>query len=138
MLVFKFGGASVKDANAVKNLVKIVHGYKNEKLVVVVSAMGKTTNAMEKILHAYFHKEKDCLNRLNDLYIDKVTTISCKYVTVGFSLLLVCKNESFVGQSSLKRKGNLSIMIILNGTKCNVIPVTCRFPIRTKSQTRSN
>ena len=52
MKVFKFGGASVKDANAVKNVASILSFYKDEKLGVVISAMGKTTNAMEKVIDA--------------------------------------------------------------------------------------
>ena len=53
MLVFKFGGASVKSAEAVKNIVKILQQYEEEKIVVVVSAMGKTTNAIEGIIDRY-------------------------------------------------------------------------------------
>lgn len=59
MKVFKFGGASVKDANAVKNVASILSLYKDEKLGVVISAMGKTTNAMEKIIDAYWNKSKE-------------------------------------------------------------------------------
>ena len=44
MKVFKFGGASVKDAEAVRNVADIINLY-TENLVIVVSAMGKTTNA---------------------------------------------------------------------------------------------
>lgn len=50
MRVFKFGGASVKDAAAIKNVAKIIKTYQDEPLLVVVSAMGKTTNALENIL----------------------------------------------------------------------------------------
>jgi aspartate kinase len=53
MLVFKFGGASVKSAGAVKNIVEILQRYNEEKIVVVVSAMGKTTNAIERIIDHY-------------------------------------------------------------------------------------
>lgn len=53
MLVFKFGGASVKSAVAVKNIVRILQRYPKEEIVVVVSAMGKTTNALERIIEAY-------------------------------------------------------------------------------------
>lgn len=53
MQVSKFGGASVKDANAVRNLVRIVEGLE-KPLVVVISAMGKTTNAMEALVESYF------------------------------------------------------------------------------------
>ena len=55
--VFKFGGASVKSAEGVKNLVKIIEGYK-QPLVVVVSAMGKTTNLLEQILKGYLRQDK--------------------------------------------------------------------------------
>ena len=58
MKVFKFGGASVKDAEAVKNVAKILKNY-DDNIVVVVSAMGKTTNALEKLTKAYFYKEGD-------------------------------------------------------------------------------
>jgi len=56
MKVFKFGGASVKNANAVKNVAQILSGYK-DNLVVVISAMGKTTNLMETLVKAYFNNE---------------------------------------------------------------------------------
>lgn len=53
MQVFKFGGASVKDAAGVANLAAILAKYPQEQLLVVVSAMGKTTNALEKLTVAY-------------------------------------------------------------------------------------
>lgn len=56
MKVFKFGGASVKDAEAVKNVAGILDLYSGEELFVVVSAMGKTTNAMESIVSALYDK----------------------------------------------------------------------------------
>lgn len=54
MIVFKFGGASVKDADAVRNVCNIIRGYEINQLVVVVSAMGKTTNALELVVQARF------------------------------------------------------------------------------------
>jgi aspartate kinase len=53
MKVFKFGGASVKDAAGVKNVASILQRYKTEQLVVVVSAMGKSTNALEEVVAAH-------------------------------------------------------------------------------------
>ncbi len=53
MKVFKFGGASVKDAQAVINVAEIIQQFPDENIVVVVSAMGKTTNLMEALLDAY-------------------------------------------------------------------------------------
>ncbi|TVP49013.1 MAG: aspartate kinase [Mongoliibacter sp.] len=49
--IFKFGGASTKDADSVKNLSKILHNRLRNHTVIVVSAMGKTTNALEVILN---------------------------------------------------------------------------------------
>ena len=53
MLVFKFGGASVKSPSAVKNIVEILQRYNEERIVVVVSAMGKTTKTIERIIENY-------------------------------------------------------------------------------------
>ncbi|HTD40865.1 MAG TPA: aspartate kinase [Mucilaginibacter sp.] len=66
MLVFKFGGASVKDAAGVINLSNIVKKYEGQKLLIVVSAMGKTTNALEKLTKAYINGSDD----LNDVYTE--------------------------------------------------------------------
>ena len=61
MKVFKFGGASVKDAAAVRNVAKILERYQEDQIIVVVSAMGKTTNALEELLDAYFHGKDNTL-----------------------------------------------------------------------------
>ena len=53
MKVFKFGGASVKDAAAVRNAANLLNQFQDEQLVVVISAMGKTTNAFEKVVNSY-------------------------------------------------------------------------------------
>lgn len=58
MNVYKFGGASVKDADGVKNLFKIINTQK-ENLIIVVSAMGKMTDALEKLCNAYFYKTQE-------------------------------------------------------------------------------
>jgi aspartate kinase len=62
MLVFKFGGASVKDAAGVTNLAQIVKRYSGEQLLIVVSAMGKTTNALEELAKAYYKSSDDVHN----------------------------------------------------------------------------
>ncbi len=59
MKVFKFGGASIKDADTVKNLVEIVKKSIGYELVIVVSAMGKMTNALEKLCTEYFYRDGD-------------------------------------------------------------------------------
>ena len=72
MKVFKFGGASVKDASGVKNLIRVLEttGYKDT--LVVVSAMGKTTNALENIIETYFDNKQSLnqqLLRLKDFHL---------------------------------------------------------------------
>jgi aspartate kinase len=59
MKVFKFGGASVSTAERIKTVGDILKNYANEKLLVVISAMGKTTNALEKVTEAFFAGDKD-------------------------------------------------------------------------------
>ena len=67
MKVFKFGGASVRDTEGVKNLVSVLKEVGYNKTIVVVSAMGKTTNALEKILDNYFNDSKKTIDELLQL-----------------------------------------------------------------------
>lgn len=67
MKVFKFGGASVKDAPAIENLMSILRLYPDEEIVVVISAMGKTTNFMEKVLAAYHQDPSQVPSLLDEL-----------------------------------------------------------------------
>ena len=55
MKVFKFGGASVKDSTGVKNIIKVLNSVGFEDTLVVVSAMGKSTNTLEEIIEQYFN-----------------------------------------------------------------------------------
>ncbi|MBC6110844.1 aspartate kinase [Pedobacter fastidiosus] len=59
MDIFKFGGASVKDANGVKNLANIVRDYKKGKLLIVISAMGKITNKLEELTQAFLAQSEN-------------------------------------------------------------------------------
>ncbi len=67
MKVFKFGGASVKDASSIKNVATILQEYNDEELVVIISAMGKTTNALEKVVDAYVKKTGEALTFLEEV-----------------------------------------------------------------------
>jgi aspartate kinase len=55
--VFKFGGASVKDSEGFRNVGQILQKYSDEKIVVVVSAMGKTTNALEEVVKSFYAQD---------------------------------------------------------------------------------
>ncbi len=75
MKVFKFGGASVKDAASVKNVSEILSLFKNESLVIVISAMGKTTNSLEKVVNAFYYQKselKDMLKFVKDFHLNIV------------------------------------------------------------------
>jgi aspartate kinase len=67
MRVFKFGGASVKDAKGVKNVQQVLETVGYENTLVVVSAMGKTTNALEKITDNYFYNKQDVQYSIQEL-----------------------------------------------------------------------
>src|SRR5688572_514605 len=59
MKVFKFGGASVNSLDRINNIPVILNSYKDEKLLIVISAMGKTTNALEKVSESFFAGKKE-------------------------------------------------------------------------------
>ncbi len=73
MKIFKFGGASVKDADGVKNVGTVLSVLNIEKCLVVVSAMGKTTNALEKVVAAYFEKSA---------YSEEISTIKVFHLDI--------------------------------------------------------
>ena len=64
MRIFKFGGASVKDANGVINVATILKKEGTEKTLVVISAMGKMTNAFEEVIDAYYNKSNELSTKL--------------------------------------------------------------------------
>lgn len=74
--VFKFGGASVKDANAVKNVSYILKKYKTENIVIVISAMGKTTNALEEVVDAYCYDKAILTDKINNIITYHETIIN--------------------------------------------------------------
>ncbi|WP_164112132.1 MULTISPECIES: aspartate kinase [Sphingobacterium] len=70
MQVFKFGGASVKSADNIKNVTSILSRYKSSELLVVVSAINKTTNKLEELTQAYYYQEKDTFALLAEIKKD--------------------------------------------------------------------
>ena len=63
--IFKFGGTSIKDVSSIKKVVKILDSYKNEKLLIIFSAMGKVTNMLEDVVESYFFSHNDLRNKLD-------------------------------------------------------------------------
>jgi aspartate kinase len=79
MLVFKFGGASVRDAAAIQNVASILSLYPGKKLTVVVSAMGKSTNKLEEIVEALETKNhklfSGLVDELEEFHMDIMATL---------------------------------------------------------------
>ena len=67
MRVFKFGGASVKDADGVINLLSVLRKVGYDNTLIVVSAMGKTTNALEVVLDNYFNNRSELQSSIQDI-----------------------------------------------------------------------
>ena len=67
MQILKFGGASVKDADGVRNLEKVLNVVGTKKTLIVISAMGKTTNAMEKVINHYFNSKNQLQSSIQDV-----------------------------------------------------------------------
>ena len=68
MRIYKFGGASVKDANGVKNLITILNTLGSENTLIVVSAMGKTTNSLELVVKNYFDNKEKLQYSINEVF----------------------------------------------------------------------
>lgn len=67
MQIFKFGGASIKDANGVKNLALVLKKIGHKNTLIVVSAMGKTTNALELVIKNYFDNKKELQSSIQEV-----------------------------------------------------------------------
>jgi aspartate kinase len=54
MKVFKFGGASISSADRIQNVADILRMFPNQPILIIISAMGKTTNSLEKVVNAFY------------------------------------------------------------------------------------
>ena len=75
MQVFKFGGASVKSSDNIRNVVSIVEKYKDSSLLIVVSAIGKTTDKLVQITESYIKRDGECFNHLENLKQEHFTIL---------------------------------------------------------------
>jgi aspartate kinase len=90
MKVFKFGGASVNSVERIKNVAAILRHYPKEELIIIVSAMGKTTNALEKVVQAFYDgKKEEALQLFEEVKLQHVTT--AKYLLITHAL--ACENQ---------------------------------------------
>src|SRR6202043_47187 len=81
MKCFKFGGASVNSVERIRQIPAILRPYAGEKLLIVISAMGKTTNALEKVAEAFYNGRRDeALHLFGQIKDSHLTT--AKYILV--------------------------------------------------------
>jgi aspartate kinase len=81
MKVFKFGGASVNSVERIKKVKEILSLYEGQQLVVIISAMGKTTNALEKVVENFYAGNKEEALKLFDIIKQQHLT-TAKYLLV--------------------------------------------------------
>jgi len=96
--IFKFGGASVKDAESVKNVVKVLKHEGFNNTLIVISAMGKMTNAFEEIIHAYLYNIKDLPQKIEFTRNYHLTIINELFLEDKASILF--ESEKLLGQLS--------------------------------------
>lgn len=94
MKVFKFGGASVNSIERIQNLPNILHLYPQDKLVIIISAMGKTTNALEKVVEAFYAGNKEEALLLFDAIKQQHITTT-KYLLVTHFNACIAKLSDF-------------------------------------------
>ena len=114
LLVFKFGGASVKDADAISNVVAILERYSTQNILLVVSAMGKTTNNLEHAFEAFMEKDVEAfkirveiikkyhLNILNNLFYKDKGALLREEIESIFNQV-----ETYYNQDILKPRAQL-------------------------------
>lgn len=97
MNVFKFGGASVKDTEGIKNLKDIVAHFKKDELLIVVSAMGKTTNKLEQVVNAFTSDQawKEALTEVFEDHKNSLRLLVGKKDREAFETLDKIQNYAF-------------------------------------------
>ncbi|RYY17620.1 MAG: aspartate kinase [Chitinophagaceae bacterium] len=88
MKVFKFGGASVNGVEKIQQAAEIIRSYQPEKLIIVVSAIGKTTNALEKVAESFYAGNKDEALQL-------FNAVKQNHLNIAKFLLVTHYNETF-------------------------------------------
>jgi aspartate kinase len=120
MKIFKFGGASVKNAKSIKNVVRVLKNEGLNNKIVVISAMGKMTNAFEKIVNSYCDKKEDLPEKildvrefhdtiLNDLFPKKSHPV---FTTVE---QIFAQMSGFMAQNTSKDYNYIYDQIVSNG-----------------------
>ena len=140
MRIFKFGGASVKDADGVKNLYKVLSQTGYEETIILVSAMGKMTNSFEKLVNFYFNDDSNTLihlksiknfhrNIINSLFDKNKETVILNVENIFYDLEKffsesTSKNYSFVYDQVVSYGEILSTTIIFSYLKIKGLDIS--------------
>jgi len=92
MRIFKFGGASVKDADSIKNVVSVLQTVGYEDTLVVISAMGKMTNAFETVVSNYFNNKSELKASIAAIYSYHETILDGLFSTKNHSIYTQLKS----------------------------------------------
>lgn len=87
--VYKFGGASVKNAQGIKNISNILKASNNKNFIIIISAIGKTTNALEEIVNFYYYSDKsnsDKSKKISDYISCKINNIEKYHNNISYNL----------------------------------------------------
>jgi aspartate kinase len=95
MKVYKFGGASIKDADSIKNVAQIIKNNLSDQAIIIISAAGKTTNALEKVVDDYFNNNGNAFDSLENVKKTHVEIINQLFDTDSDELLAEI-NDLFV------------------------------------------
>jgi len=123
MKVFKFGGASVKSSSAVKNVAEIISQYKNSKLLVVLSAMGKMTNLLEEFIDCSLEERPVLLKKYKTFHSEIAEELGIAEAFTEELNKLVAELE----ECHVKHKGNTFALyddVVSKGELCSTILVT--------------
>ena len=142
MKIFKFGGASVKDVDGVKNILSVLKHTGFDNTLIVVSAMGKTTNALENVVHSYFENEEQFPKKLEavrsyhhqiiaGLFSDEKVLVTEKIDSLfdgalGFLFDNTFDNYSLV-YDQVVSIGELVSSIIISYYNCIILPNQTKF-----------
>ncbi len=105
--VFKFGGASLKDAEALRNVAQILRKQQDGPLLVVVSAMGKTTNALEEVVAAHYRENEEAiflLHQLRDRHLEVARSLFAGQAQVSEA---PCQTVAEAGQWLHRKAGEV-------------------------------
>ncbi len=95
MKVFKFGGASVNSIERIENVKNIIRLYDGDELMIIVSAMGKTTNALEKVVEAFYAGNKEDALKLFAIVKNQHITTAKYLLVTNFNACIAQMNDFF-------------------------------------------